>query len=438
MIESKIRLGTARVATVGLGYVGLPLALLCSRAGYSVLGVDRDREKVAAIDSGKSYVTGVTDAELQSCLSEQRLTVSPDITLCGECDVVLISVQTPLSADGGPDYGPLLSAVQSVSENMRGPQLVIVESTVGPGTMEREVRPLLTRENRKVGVDFLLGYSPERLDPGNEQFDLGNTTRLVSGVTGRCREATQQFYQYLGIPTVVVSCPAVAEMAKLLENAYRDVNVAFINEMARICAANRIDIWEVTSAAATKPYGFSAFHPGPGVGGHCIPVDSVYYLEWARQTGHLAPLAEMARAVNRSMPGYTLNLIEESLAREGKNLSGSEVLCLGVTYKRDVDDVRESPSLKLMELLLARGARVAFCDPFFNRVLVGNVLLQGVNLEDRVLSEADCVVLAVDHSQFDPAHLAARCSLLVDLTGVTFRAGVHSDSVVRLFGGNTG
>lgn len=433
MLESRIRSRTARVATVGLGYVGLPLALLCSSKGYPVLGVDKDEEKVAALRRGASYITGISDEDIQTCLEQHHFAVSSDLSECGWCDVVLVSVQTPL-AEGGPDYGPLLAAAEAIGESANSEQLVIVESTVGPGTIQKRVLPRLLGRNRTVGEELLLGYSPERVDPGNEQYHVEDVARLVSGVTPRCREMTGFFYDSLGVPTVAVSSPTVAEMAKLLENTYRDVNIAFINEMARICSANHIDIWEVVSAASTKPYGFSAFYPGPGVGGHCIPVDSVYYAAWAGQTGHPALLAEMARAINRSMPGYALNTIEGALSRRGKTLSGSEILLLGVTYKPDVDDVRESPAVRLTELLIARGASVAFHDPYIDTVCAGGAPLQGVDLEDDVLGRADCVILAVEHSQFDPAHLAKSCPLLVDLTGGASGSAVQRSNVVRLFG----
>ncbi len=415
-MRDRIPCRSARVAIVGLGYVGLPLAVLCTERGYRVFGIEADVEKKRRLNQGLSHTVSIRDEQLRDAL-QGGLTIVQNHRDAPPLDVVVICVQTPLS-DHQPDYGALAAAIEAAAAHPpEEKQLIIVESTVEPGTTEGEILPRLAAAGRKVGRDVYLGFSPERSDPGGESGDLRSVPRIVSGVTPECRSLTDLFYRQLGIITVFVDSPAVAEMAKLLENTYRDVNIALVNEMAQVCREAGIDVREVIRAAATKGYGFQAFNPGHGVGGHCIPVDSVYYSHWADSTGAPAALAETARRINQAMPGYAVERIKEELACRGRSLPGAAITFLGVTYKQNVDDVRGSPTLSVIDELSKCGAQVTYHDPFIHELHVDGSEMERIPLRREMLSGQDCVVLAVAHDEYDPDWVGGCCSLVVDMTG---------------------
>ncbi|MDW7650440.1 MAG: nucleotide sugar dehydrogenase [Bacillota bacterium] len=416
MLSDKITSYSAKIAVVGLGYVGLPLACLTGIKGYSVLGIDLDRDKIASLRQGKSYISDIPDMDLKKLIDRKVIQFNSGYNELSSCDVIVICVPTPLDAACNPDYSFLLDAVREISLTLRREQLVIVESTVAPGTTEGKILPLLQNKGLAAGSDFFLSYSPERLDPGNKSFGVSNIPKLVAGLTPACRNLACRFYEQLGLTVVPVAALAAAELSKLLENTYRDVNIALVNEMAQVCRANGIDIWQVVDAAATKPFGFQSFYPGPGVGGHCIPVDSVYYTSWARNRGTPAKLAELARRINAAMPDYITGLIRETLAAANKSLNESKVLILGVTYKRDVNDIRESAVIKLIKKLQKGGAQITFHDPLVKKIKINRADLHSVPLGEDTLLRQDCVILAVDHSAFDISWLDAVSPVLVDLT----------------------
>jgi len=407
---------SAKIGVVGLGYVGLPLAILAGIKGYDVLGIDLDKKKVASLLSGSSYVSDVSDQDLQALLCTGNIRIQSEYSELLSCDVIVICVPTPLTAENKPDYSSLIGAVKGITAVLRQGQLVILESTVAPGVTESTVLPLLEAGGQIGGKDFFLAYSPERIDPGNKSCGLQNTAKLVAGLTDRCLFLAQQMYQALGIEVISVRTLAIAEMAKLLENTYRDINIAFINELAQVCHACEINIWEVIDAAATKPFGFQMFYPGPGVGGHCIPVDSVYYSCWARANGVPAKLAEHARLVNDAMPKYLAGRISEILQSKGKSLAGSNILVLGVTYKQNIADLRESPSIELISELRRRGCNVSFYDPYVSEISLSSARLERVYLDEQTVVRQDCVVLAVAHSTYNLAWLYDFSPLIFDLT----------------------
>ncbi|WP_366924157.1 nucleotide sugar dehydrogenase [Metallumcola ferriviriculae] len=432
MLKNKVFDYSAQIGVIGLGYVGLPLAHACVKSGYSVMGIDTDLQKVAKLNKGQSYIADLCDADVASLFGGGKFSVSSHYGTLKSCDIIFICVPTPLNKEGQPDYNLLFKAVESTAEILSPSQLIVVESTVAPQTTEKNILPRLSKKGLLVGEDFFLAYSPERIDPGNSAYNLANTPKLVAGVTENCTKLTQNIYEQLGMFVVTVSSPAVAEMAKILENTYRDVNIALVNEMAQICSENGIDIWEVVSAAATKPYGYQAFYPGPGVGGHCIPVDSVYYTDWAQNGKIGASLVRHARDINAAMSKYVVDSLSTVLLNNGRQLSGSKVLVLGVTYKRDINDQRESPAVKLIELLSRRGALVSYHDPYVEEIKVNGRALHCSRFDKRLLNEQDCVVMAVAHKWYDLRNLSSSCALIFDLTNVTVGLG-YRKNIVSLF-----
>ncbi|MBS4032189.1 MAG: nucleotide sugar dehydrogenase [Clostridiales bacterium] len=405
-----------KVAVIGLGYVGLPLLILAAHKGYSVLGIDLDKERIASLKKGKSYNPEISDNDLQTIFEKDLIKVSTDYSELPSCDVIVVCVHTPLSSDRKPDYSYLVNAVREIAFRLRQGQLIIVESTVAPGTTSTLVQSHLQTCGFVAGTHYFLSYSPERIDPGNKEFKLNTIPKLVAGFTPTCQLLANKFYDSLGLTVVPVRTLATAEMAKLLENTYRDINIALVNEMAQVCRTNNINIWEVINAAATKPFGFQAFYPGPGVGGHCVPVDSVYYTSWARESGTPAKLAELARKVNAEMPQYVTSIIRQTLAATNKIISGSKILVLGVTYKKDTDDVRESSIIKLIDQLQVEGAQVSFHDPLVESINTNSTELQRITLNVNSISQQDCVVLAIAHSAYNMSWLYSVSPVMIDLT----------------------
>jgi UDP-N-acetyl-D-glucosamine dehydrogenase len=357
----------ARVGVVGLGYVGLPLAVEFARSGLTAVGIDLDARKVQAIERGESYIPDVPSGDVASLLAAGRLHATTDFSIVSTLDTVNICVPTPLRKTKDPDMSYIISAAEAIAEHLRPGMLIILESTTYPGTTEELVQPLLERNGLKTGVDFFLAFSPERVDPGNGTYNTRNVPKVVGGITPECSRLARMLYA-TSIETVVpVSSPRVAEMVKLLENTFRAVNIGLVNEIALMCDKLGIDVWEVIDAAKTKPFGFMPFYPGPGLGGHCIPIDP-FYLSWkAKQTGFEPRFIELAGQVNGAMPHFVVEKIAEALNVHRKAVNGSRVLVVGIAYKRDIDDIRESPALDVMALLHEKGARLSYCDPFVSR-----------------------------------------------------------------------
>jgi len=439
----KVRSKQVRVAVIGLGYVGLPLATSFGRVGVRVIGLDVNPDRAASINRGVSHIPDVPTEIMAPLVQAGLLSATTDYGACARTDAVVICVPTPFDRMKAPDLSFIDAACRSLAPHVAPGALVVLQSTTYPGTTEELVRPILEAGGRRAGRDFLLAFSPERIDPGNKQFSAHNTPKVVGGIDAPSTEAAAALFGLLVPPEQIhrVSNPRVAEMCKLLENIFRSVNIALVNELTMLCNRMGIDIWEVIDAAATKPFGFMPFYPGPGVGGHCIPVDP-YYLSWkAREFDFYTKFIELAAEVNSSMPVFTVNRIIEALNRRGKPLLGAKVLVLGAAFKRDIDDFRNSPSLALMRILLAHGAEVTYHDPHVPEVSLDDEhggghapgpRLRSVPLTEQALRAQDCVCLAVAHSAFDLPWLVTHGRLIVDATGATRRVQHRPESVVRL------
>ncbi len=413
------------LGVIGLGYVGLPLALNCCEKGYDVIGLDTDEERIMALKNKKPYLVGVSAKQLGYFVEGEKLIPTVSYENIARCTSVFICVSTFLDSKGQPDHTLLLSAVLQTAARLKAGSLLVIESTVVPGTTEKTIASYLHNYGLDIGKDIYLAYSPERIDPGNKEYNLGNIPKLVGGVTPACLKKALALYAALGIPTVAVTKPAIAEISKILENTYRDINIALANETAKICAAAGIDVWEVIRAAETKPFGFKAFYPGIGVGGSCIPKDAGYYIAWALSLGTRAYLAESARQVNESMPVNALLRVEKYLIAHAKQISGSRILLLGVTYKEDVGDLRGSPALVLAELLLARQGILFYHDPYIKTLELRGEKYRSENLTRDKLFGYDCVILAVPHSCYrDLCGRDFSCPNLINMTG----AGVGRES----------
>jgi UDP-N-acetyl-D-glucosamine dehydrogenase len=415
---------------VGQGYVGLSLACSAADAGFEVTGIDIDKGLVDALNAGSHVVPGVPHELQVAGISSGRLTFTSEPGALESANVIAICVPTPLR-DGAPDLSFVQTACDEVARHLAPGRLVILESTTYPGTTEEIVRPALEAHGLVAGCDFLLAYSPERIDPGNEEFGLRNTPRVVGGLTPEATGMATLFYEQLIDKVVVVSSARAAEFAKLLENTFRHVNIALVNEMAMLCHEMGMDVWEVIEAAATKPFGFMPFHPGPGVGGHCIPLDPTY-LAWhvRRDAGHQFRILEQAEDINAQMPRYVSGRIGDALNEAGKAVKGAKILVLGVSYKPGIGDVRESPALKVMTSLVRRGAAVTFHDPYVPSATIDGRILQRTELTRRAVAGADCVALLTPHDAYDLEWLLEQAQLLFDVRNA---CGLHSDPcLVRL------
>jgi UDP-N-acetyl-D-glucosamine dehydrogenase len=417
MLKEKISNGTALIGIIGLGYVGLPLGLTFLQKGFKVKGFDVDKGKVRNINEGRSYLENIKDESIANYREKGLLEATEDFSLLKDVDVIIICVPTPLNKTREPDLSYVISTTKTVAKSLRKGHLVVLESTTYPETTEEEILPILEETGLKVGEDFYLGYSPEREDPGNVDFSTSTVPKIVSGVTPKCLEVTKLLYDRVVVKTVPVSSPRVAESAKLLENIYRAVNIAMVNELKMLFDRMGIDIWEVIDAAKTKPFGFQAFYPGPGLGGHCIPVDP-FYLTWkAREYDFHTRFIELAGEVNVYMPYYVVQKTMEALNRQGKSIKGAKVLVLGIAYKKDVDDMRESPALKLIELLKEKEADVSYNDPHIQKIPKTrhyDLGLTSVELTEETLEEFDCIVVATNHSSYDYSWIRDHSSLIVD------------------------
>lgn len=405
----------AKLAIVGLGYVGLPLAVEFAEAGFEVLGVDVDSDKVARINAGASYIADVTDERLRAPVASGALRATDSFQEASNVDAIIICVPTPLRKTRDPDMSYIVQATQSISEIYRRGMLVVLESTTYPGTTEEILLPSIRRGDMEIGEDVFIAYSPERIDPGNQVYTVRNTPKVVGGITPNCTEVALALYQAAVDQVIPVSSPTAAEMVKLLENTFRAVNIALVNEMALMCDKLNVDVWEVIAAAASKPFGYMPFYPGPGLGGHCIPVDP-HYLSWKLKTlNYKARFIELASEINASMPYYVIDKVTEALNNRERAVRGSRILILGVAYKRDVDDVRESPALDIISLLRQRGADVCFHDPHVPAIRLENdVLLESQSYSADLLINAHCVVIVADHSAFDWDEVARHSAVIVD------------------------
>lgn len=430
----------ATVAVIGLGYVGLPLAVAFAEAGLAVVGIDVDERKVDAIRRGESYVRDVPSERLRAVAAlvapeptaavvpmakgsgagdaggaqRGRIVATTAFDPLSECDAAVLCVPTPLNKTRDPDIRYVMAAGQSVAEHLHPGMLVVLESTTYPGTTQEMLQPMLEETGLRVGREVFLAFSPERIDPGRQDYTIYNTPKVVGGVTPACRDAAVALYGTIGMPLVPVSSPAAAEMTKLLENTFRAVNIALVNEIALMCDKLGLDVWEVIEAAATKPYGFMKFTPGPGIGGHCIPLDP-HYLAWKLKTlNYNARFIQLAGEINSEMPRYWVEKVQDVLNDAGKAVKGSRVLVLGVAYKKDIDDVRESPALDIIELLRQKGADVRYHDPYVPELVHNGVAMRSEGDLGSALEAADCVVIVTDHSVYDWDEIARQARLVVD------------------------
>ena len=429
-LSKKIESRRAHLGVIGLGYVGLPLAVEFGRAGFQVTGIDIDKRRVHRLERGESYIQDVPTSEVRALVRAGNLKATSDFSVLRRVDAVNVCVPTPLSKQRDPDVSYIVAAAKQVATYLHPGMLVILESTTYPGTTDELILPLLTETGMKVGEDFFLAFSPERVDPGNPRFNTRNIPKVVGGVTPVCTEVAVRLYQQRLEQVIAVSSPQVAEMVKLLENTFRSVNIGLVNELALMCSRLHIDVWEVIQAAATKPFGFMPFYPGPGLGGHCIPIDP-FYLSWkARASGFEARFIELAGYVNGQMPDHVVNLVAQSLNRRGHAVHGSRILVLGVAYKADIDDTRESPSIDIMETLRERGARIEYSDPYVPTLQFGGKRLRSLPLTPARLRRFDCVVIATAHKAFPYAAVLRHSKAVVDTRNAL--RGKRSPKIARL------
>lgn len=429
-LDARIRSRQATVAILGQGYVGLPLALSIARAGFRVHGLDVDPARVAALQRGESYILDVPAEELLEALDSKRYAATTDPAVLASSDVVIICVPTPLRKSKDPDVSYILAAVQALAPRLHRDMLVVLESTTYPGTTEELVAAEVAKTGLVVGRDVFVCFSPERVDPGNKVHTTTTIPKVVGGVTPECTAIGVAFYQRFMRQVVPVSSARVAEMVKLLENTFRAVNIGLVNELALMCERMGLDIWEVIDAASTKPFGFMPFYPGPGIGGHCIPLDPMY-LSWkARQFDFANKFIELASDVNGNMPRHVVAKVAEALNLEGKAVRGARILLLGVAYKKDINDVRESPALEVLRLLEHQGARVAFHDPHVPSIAIDGRVVESSPLTTEALAASDCAVLCTNHTTFRPRWIAEHARAIVD-TRNAFK-GVAGANILRL------
>ena len=428
-LKARVVGGDARVGILGLGYVGLPLAVEFGAAGLNVTGFDLSERKVNSLNQGESYIQDVETARLKDLVTKGRVQATTDFTKIRECDALIICVPTPLSKTKDPDLEMVVSATRRIAENMRAGQLVVLESTTYPGTTDELILPMLSEKGLRVGVDFFLAFSPERVDPGNPKFHTRNTPKVIGGMTAACGEAAKTLYSKAIEKVIVVSSPRAAEMVKLLENTFRSVNIGLVNEVALMCRRLNVSVWEVIDAAATKPFGFMAFYPGPGLGGHCIPIDPLY-LSWKLKTlNYRARFIELASEINAGMPEYVVDRLVEALNDRERSLRGSRVHILGAAYKKDIEDVRESPAVDFIKILQSKGAKVTYTDSWVPTLEHEGIDLKSIDAVPAV-EEADAVVIITDHSKVPYADLVSRAKLVLDARNAT--RGIEAPNIVRL------
>ncbi len=429
-LQQKIVNRRANVGVIGLGYVGLPLAVEFAKAGFTVTGIEVDRHRATSIAAGRSYIPDVPTGELAGLVKAGRLRATGDFKALAKTDAVIICVPTPLRKTREPDISFILAAAEQVAQTTHPGQAIVLESTTYPGTTEETILPKMVAKGLKVGQDFFLAFSPERIDPGNQRFTTKNIPKVVGGVTKRCTQIVRLLYSQVIDTVIPVSSPKAAEMVKLLENTFRSVNIGLVNEIALVCDRFDLDVWEVIDAARTKPFGFMAFYPGPGLGGHCLPSDPIY-LSWkARMHGFEARFIELAAQVNGYMPQHVVGKVIEGLNEHSRALKGSRVLVLGVAYKKDVNDTRDAPSIEIISMLRKKGAVVSYHDPFIPRFLVGGKPVPHVKLTAPVLQHHDIAVIVSEHSSVDYPFVVRHIPQIIDTRNVLKM--IRSPKIIKL------
>ncbi|MCM8783445.1 MAG: nucleotide sugar dehydrogenase [Candidatus Omnitrophica bacterium] len=403
-----------KICVIGLGYVGLPLALEFAKEGFEVMGLEVDEDKVRKVNRGVSYILDVSGKDLKNQIKEKRFKATSKSDILQKADIIIVCVPTPLRKTKEPDISYIIEATEKVSHYLRKGQIIILESTTYPGTTDELILPMLEKKGFKVGKDIFLAFSPERIDPGNPQFNTKNIPKVVGGIDAESTDLVYTLYHQIVNEVIAVSSAKVAEMVKLLENTFRAVNIGLINEIALLCDRLGIDVWEVISAAKTKPFGFMAFYPGPGIGGHCIPYDPLY-LSWkARSHGFEARFIELAHQINTYMPHYIIEKTISALNEQAKPLKNARILVIGITYKRDVVDTRESPALEIIKLLEEKKAIVSYHDPYISQIQIEDKIYNSLSLEEGVLRETDCVIIVTDHLCLDYSLIVKEAKLIID------------------------
>jgi UDP-N-acetyl-D-glucosamine dehydrogenase len=431
-IEKKIKNKKAVITVMGLGYVGLPIAMEFARKGFKVNGLDNNLKRIDTLREGGSYINDISSKDIKAILKGGNFSVTSDEKVLAASDAVIICVPTPLRKVKEPDISYVVSAARSMARQVRKGQLIILESTTYPGTTRDLVLPLLEKKGLVAGKDFLLAFSPERIDPGNKKYDFRNIPKIVGGLGPDATKLGQLLYSQVVKNTIGVSTMETAEVTKLLENTFRIVNIALVNEFAMLCNKLNIDVWEVIKAASTKPFGYMPFYPGPGIGGHCIPADPLY-LSWkARRVGFRTKMIDLAAQTNRMVPGYVVERTREMLSSMGKKLSGAKVLLVGVTYKKDVNDLRESPALDIIETLQKKKARVSYIDPYIPRLEIGGIHTKASKLAPGLVKKQDIVVVAADHTGLDYRMIARNAKQVFDTRCVFERLGIKGENIVKL------
>jgi UDP-N-acetyl-D-glucosamine dehydrogenase len=435
-LRARLYQRNAIAAVIGLGYVGLPLALEIASAGFNVAGIDLDRNKIAKLKKNESYIGDVSDEAIAAATTAGRFTPTSDFGALRDVDTVSICVPTPLSKSRDPDISFILSATEEIRKHLHAGQLIVLESTTYPGTTDELILPELEGSGLRVGTDFFLAFSPERIDPGNAAFNTRNTPKIVGGITDACTEIARIFYSQFIERVIPVSSTKCAEMVKLLENTFRSVNIGMVNELAQMCDVLGVDVYEVIDAAATKPFGFIPFYPGPGLGGHCIPIDP-HYLAWKlKALNFQARFIGLAAEINGMMPSVVTTMVAEGLNRFSKSVRGSKVLILGVAYKKNVSDCRESPALDIMRMLIEKGAILSYNDPFVSTLRMNGNTLNSLALTSENIENQDCVIILTDHSVYDFPTIIAASKLVIDTRNATKDLHAFKDKIVKLGAGN--
>jgi UDP-N-acetyl-D-glucosamine dehydrogenase len=435
-LRSKLEKHNATAAVIGLGYVGLPLAMEIVAAGFKVIGIDLDASKIAALKEGKSYILDVPEKIVAQAVRSGQFTPTTDFSALSCADTVSICVPTPLSKSRDPDISFILSATEEIRKYLHSGQLIVLESTTYPGTTDELIVPELEGSGLKVGHDFFVAFSPERIDPGNASFTTRNTPKIVGGITAQCTEIARLFYSQFIERVIPVSGTKCAEMVKLLENTFRSVNIGMVNELALMCDLLGVDVYEVIDAAATKPFGFSPFYPGPGLGGHCIPIDP-HYLAWKlKALNFQARFIGLAAEINGMMPSVVSSLVADGLNRFSKSIRGSKIMILGVAYKKNVSDCRESPALDVMRLLSEKGAILSYNDPLVPTLRLGRNTLKSVEASPTIIAEHDCAIIITDHSTYDIPRIVQAAKLVIDTRNATKGLRGFTDKIIKLGAGN--
>lgn len=431
-LKDKIIKKEITVGIIGLGYVGLPLAVRFALAGFDITGIDIDEGKVRKVNQGKSYVPDVRQEEVRNLVSQGKLRATNNYDTLGDLDVLIICVPTPLRKSRDPDISYIVEAVRGIRKYLRKGHIIVLESTTYPGTTRELVLPELESTGLKVGKDFFLAFSPERVDPGNSRYNIKNTPKVVGGITSRCTEIVKTLYSQAIDKVIPVSSSEIAEMAKLLENTFRATNIALVNEMAIISGKLGVDVWEVIYAASSKPFGFMTFYPGPGLGGPCIPIDP-HYLSWKLRVFNYNPrFIQLAEEINSNMPFYVVEKISHGLNKFRKSINGSKILILGVAYKKNVGDIREAPALEVINVLLGKGADLAYNDPYVPRLNIGDKVWHSVQLQDNLLNEMDCVVIITGHSLYDFEWIVKNAKLVIDTRNATRGITDSTGKIIKL------